>query len=37
MQCWGLSDPGCIRAQNQDAYVIENLDRNTVLCVVCDG
>lgn len=37
MQYWGLTDPGCIRAQNQDAYVIENLDRSTVLCVVCDG
>lgn len=37
MQCWGLTDPGCVRAQNQDAYAIENLDRNTVLCVVCDG
>lgn len=37
MQCWGLSDPGCVRTQNQDAYQIEQLDRNTTLCVVCDG
>ena len=37
MQCWGLTDPGCVRAQNQDAYQIEYLDRNTLLCVVCDG
>ena len=37
MQCWGLTDPGCVRAQNQDAYHIEHLDRNTLLCVVCDG
>ena len=37
MQCWGLTDPGCVRPQNQDAYKIEQLDRNTVLCVVCDG
>ena len=37
MQCWGLTDPGCVRAQNQDAYQIEELDRNTRLCVVCDG
>ena len=37
MQCWGLTDPGCVRAQNQDAYQIEHLDRNTLLCVVCDG
>ncbi|HIT33546.1 MAG TPA: Stp1/IreP family PP2C-type Ser/Thr phosphatase [Candidatus Faecousia intestinigallinarum] len=37
MQYWSLSDPGCIRTQNQDSYQIEQLDRNTLLCVVCDG
>lgn len=37
MQCWGLTDPGCVRTQNQDTYQIEHLDRNTLLCVVCDG
>jgi protein phosphatase len=37
MQYWGLTDQGCARSQNQDAYQIEQLDRNTVLCVVCDG
>ena len=37
MQCWGLTDPGCVRAQNQDAYHIELLDRSSVLAVVCDG
>lgn len=37
MQYWGITDPGCIRTQNQDAYQIEVLDRNTLLCVVCDG
>ena len=37
MQFWGLSDPGCVREQNQDAYVMEKLDRHTLLCVVCDG
>ena len=37
MQCWGLSDAGCVRKQNQDAYQIEELDRSTLLCVVCDG
>ena len=37
MQSWGLTDPGCVRTQNQDAYQIEQLDRNTMLCVVCDG
>lgn len=37
MQSWGLTDPGCVRTQNQDAYTIEKLDRHTLLCVVCDG
>lgn len=37
MQSWGLTDPGCVRKQNQDAYQIEQLDHNSLLCVVCDG
>ena len=37
MQYWGLTDPGCVRSQNQDAYQMVQLDRSTVLCVVCDG
>ena len=37
MQSWGLTDPGCVRTQNQDTYHIEQLDRNTLLCVLCDG
>lgn len=37
MHSWGLSDQGCVRKQNQDAYKIERLDRRTLLCVVCDG
>ena len=37
MQSWGLTDPGCVRKQNQDAYQIEKLDRQSLLCVVCDG
>ena len=37
MQSWGLTDPGCVRTQNQDAYQIKQLDRNTLLCVICDG
>lgn len=37
MQCWGLTDPGCIRTQNQDAFQIVQLDRGALLCVVCDG
>ena len=37
MQFWGITDPGCVRPQNQDTYQMEQLDRNTLLCVVCDG
>ena len=37
MQSWGLTDKGCVRKMNQDAYEIRQLDRNTLLCVVCDG
>ena len=37
MQSWGLTDPGCVRSQNQDAFQIEQLDRNSLLCVLCDG
>ncbi len=37
MQYWAVTDPGCIRPQNQDTYLIEQLDKNTLLCVVCDG
>ena len=37
MRYWGLTDPGCVRTQNQDAYQMEQLDRSTALCIVCDG
>ena len=37
MEYWGLSDIGRVRSQNQDAYRIEQLDRHSVLAVVCDG
>jgi len=37
MHSWGLTDTGCVRAQNQDAFQIVQLDRNTLLGVVCDG
>ena len=37
MQSWGLTDPGCIRPQNQDTYQIEQLDSNSLIAVVCDG
>ena len=37
MQSWGLTDKGCVRKQNQDAYHMEQLDRTSLLCIVCDG
>ncbi len=37
MQSWSITDPGCVRPQNQDACMIEQLDENCTLCVVCDG
>ena len=37
MEHWGLTDIGKVRAQNQDAFRIVDLDRHTVLAVVCDG
>ena len=37
MQYWSLTDPGCVRTQNQDAHQVVQMDRNTLLCVVCDG
>ena len=37
MQTWGLTDPGNIRTQNQDAYAIVPFGRDRALLVVCDG
>ena len=37
MQYWALTHPGVARSQNQDAYQVVSLDKNTLLCVVCDG
>ena len=37
MQYWGLTDPGMVRKQNQDAYHIVRLDKASVLAIVCDG
>ena len=37
MEYWGLSETGKVRAQNQDCFRIEELDRNTVLAAVSDG
>lgn len=37
MQSWGLTDKGCVRKMNQDSFQIKQLDKNSLLCVVCDG
>ncbi len=37
MQAWGLTDPGMVRAQNQDDYAIIKLGRDHLLVIVCDG
>jgi protein phosphatase len=37
MQYWALTDTGVVRSQNQDTYQVVSLDKNTLLCVVCDG
>ena len=37
MKYWSITDPGCVRTQNQDMCQIKKLDRHTLLCVVCDG
>ena len=37
MQAWGLTEPGMIRQQNQDYYLIEKLSRDQLLVIVCDG
>ena len=37
MEYWGITDTGKVRTQNQDAWKVEELDRHTILAVVCDG
>ena len=37
MEAWGLTDPGNIRNENQDAFRIEPLGETALLAVVCDG
>ena len=37
MQSWALTDQGCVRKQNQDTFKTVQLDKNSLLCVVCDG
>lgn len=37
MHVWSLTDPGCVRTQNQDAFEVLDLKHKGLLCVVCDG
>ena len=37
MQAWGITDPGMIRKENQDAYQIVRLAEDCLLAMVCDG
>lgn len=37
MQAWGLTEPGMVRNQNQDYYLIQKLSRDQLLVIVCDG
>ncbi|MDD6678193.1 MAG: Stp1/IreP family PP2C-type Ser/Thr phosphatase [Firmicutes bacterium] len=37
MDFWALTDAGCVRTQNQDAYGLETLGKGALLAVVCDG
>ena len=34
MHYWAVTDPGCVRSQNQDTYIIQKLAKGAVLCVV---
>ena len=37
MQFFGKTDTGKKRSENQDSFLTEQLNENTVLCLVCDG
>ena len=37
MEVWGLTDPGLVRTQNQDYYLLQKLGSHDLLAVVCDG
>ncbi len=37
MQYWSITDPGCVRTQNQDTCQVHKLSQESLLCVVCDG
>lgn len=37
MECWGITDTGIVRKQNQDYYLIHRPDEKMLAAVVCDG
>lgn len=37
MQHWAITDAGCVRSQNQDMFATAELDKDVLLCLVCDG
>lgn len=41
MRCWGLTDRGAVRSENQDSFKIEKVTvengEELCICVVCDG
>lgn len=37
MEAWGLTDPGLVRSQNQDYFLLQQLGRHDMAAVVCDG
>ena len=37
MEAWGLTDPGLVRSENQDYYLLQQLGDYDLLAVVCDG
>ena len=37
MEAWGLTDPGLVRSENQDYYLLQQLGEHDFLAVVCDG
>ncbi len=37
MEAWGLTDPGLVRSQNQDYFLLQQLGKHDLAAVVCDG
>lgn len=37
MEVWGMTDPGLVRSQNQDYYLLQKLGSHDLTAVVCDG